>query len=110
MIGHKRNLGRVRNNNERKSISLSKMGNKNPNWKGDKCLYHALHRYVERRLIKPELCKCNLQKPLDLANKGIYDRNLENWEWLCRRCHMESDGRMKNLKQFNEKSKNSIAA
>jgi len=31
---------------------------------------------------------------MDLANKGIYDRNPDNWEWLCRKCHMTKDGRV----------------
>jgi len=35
--------------------------------------------------------------PHDLANKGTYDRKLKNWEWLCRKCHMIKDGRMKKL-------------
>jgi hypothetical protein len=75
---------------------------KNGMWVGDKVSYTALHTWV--RKYKPttngicEGCK-TFNKLLDLANKGIYDRNFENWEWLCRRCHMTKDGRMKNLKQ-----------
>lgn len=47
---------------------------------------------------KPDLCpKCHIRPAIDLANKGIYDRNLSNWEWLCRKCHMESDGRLDNF-------------
>ena len=85
-----------------KKISISLMAEKNPMWKGDKAKYHALHRWIEIRLKKPRTCEiCKKAKPHDLANKGVYDRILTNWNWLCRRCHMLSDGRMKNLIQYH---------
>jgi hypothetical protein len=44
---------------------------------------------------------CREIKPLDLANiSGKYLRKLIDWKWLCRKCHMTEDGRIKNLKQF----------
>jgi hypothetical protein len=78
----------------------SKLAEKNPMWVGDNIKsLPSLHRWIERRMPKPLICpRCNERPTLDLSNKGIYDRNLENWEWLCRRCHMLSDGRFKNLK------------
>lgn len=58
----------------------------------------ALHVYVARRLEKPSVCAdCKAIPPRDLANKGVYDRDLKNWEWLCRRCHMLKDGRLARL-------------
>src|SRR6266498_1608284 len=76
----------------------NKLGIKNPMWKGAKVGYAALHEYVAKRYPKPDLCEsCHIEPPLDLANKGIYDRNIKNWEWLCRRCHMTKDERMNNL-------------
>lgn len=76
-------------------------GTANGNWSGEKIGYHGLHLWVKRHLPKPEKCEdCGLVPPRDLANKGTYDRELSNWEWLCRRCHMLKDGRMKNLRQF----------
>jgi len=67
-------------------------------WKGDKVGYTALHEWVAKRLVKPLLCnECGVKPALDLANKGVYDRNVDNWEWLCRKCHMIKDGRMNNL-------------
>jgi hypothetical protein len=86
----------------RKVISKSKMGNKNPQWKGDKVGYTALHNWIKRRLEKPELCAdCNVKKAIDLANiSQEYKRNINDWEWLCRKCHMTKDGRIKNLKQY----------
>lgn len=97
-------------------ISISHMGNtwgfkkghklncgeKNWCWKGDNVKYGALHLWVKKIKPKIELCECcNTKKSIDLANKGIYDRNINNWEWLCRSCHMKKDGRIKNLKQFS---------
>lgn len=71
---------------------------KNGMWKDIDVGINSLHRWIERRIPKPRACnKCKKQGFLDLTNKGIYNRDLKNWEWLCRRCHMLSDGRMKNL-------------
>lgn len=83
-------------------MGLAKLSINNPNWKGDNVGYIPLHIYVKKRLPKPKFCEyCNKITPYDLANvTGIYNRNLENWKWLCRRCHMNTDGRMMNLKQF----------
>jgi hypothetical protein len=70
-------------------------------WKGDKVGLNALHQWVKRRLKKPERCEsCRRISRLDLANSnGKYLRNLTDWNWLCRKCHMESDGRLNNLCQ-----------
>jgi hypothetical protein len=87
----------------KEKIRQSKLGEKNPQWKGDKPVHKvALHVYARRRLPKPEFCEsCKTNPPYDLANvTGIYSRDLKNWKYYCRRCHMLSDGRMKNLKQF----------
>ena len=72
---------------------------KNSMWRGDNVKIPALHSWARRRLPKPQLSEnCKERKPHDLANKsGQYKRDLSDWEWLCRKCHMESDGRMGNL-------------
>jgi len=77
-----------------------KLAEKNGMWKGDKAKLGAIHDWIKRRLEKPNRCEnCRKIKKLDLTNKsGNYLRNLTDWKWLCRRCHMLSDGRMKNLK------------
>ena len=80
-----------------------KLGDKNPNWAGDKVGYTALHNWVRRRLKKPLRCEhCQRKKPHDLANKGTYNRELKNWEWLCRSCHMGKDKRIYNLIDKNK--------
>ncbi len=87
-------------------IRFSKIAEKNPMWRGNNVGYMALHAWVKRNILKPKLCQCCKKvPPYDLANKGIYDRNLKNWEWLCRKCHMIKDGRMQKVKEGIAKKK-----
>ena len=83
---------------ERKSPAYKGMnsGEKNGQWKGDKVGYTAIHNWVRRRLIKPDCCqRCKENKPLDLANiSNEYKRDLSDWEYICRKCHMNNDGRI----------------
>lgn len=80
-------------------------GKDNPNWHGDKVGYAGIHKYIRSRLNDPKLCSdCNKKKPLDLANiSGKYMRNIHDWEYLCRKCHMIKDGRLKELHRRNDK-------
>jgi len=50
----------------------------------------------KRKLTKPKLCQdCKKKPPYDLANiSQEYKRDLSDWEWLCRKCHMKKDGRL----------------
>lgn len=90
----------------RETASKRQMGENNGSWKGDKVKYAGLHMWVRARLPKPDVCDiCRKDPPRDLANKGVYDRDLQNWEWLCRRCHMWSDGRMTQLIENGLKNK-----
>lgn len=86
-------------------ISKTKMAEKNPMWKGNKVGYGALHDWIKSRFPKQKLCNiCKIKRPMDLANiSQKYKRDINDWEWLCRRCHMIKDGRMKNLKHCNNK-------
>lgn len=83
----------------------------NPMWRGNEVKYTALHRWVERRLPKPKACStCSIRPALDLANirndknSKTYTRDLNNWRWLCRKCHMLEDGRINNLYRGGAKS------
>lgn len=83
-------------------ISKSLMGEDNPNWKGDSVGLNGLHIWIKRNFNKPSSCqRCLVKPPYDLANKGIYNRDIKNWEWLCRKCHMETDGRLAILKRIH---------
>lgn len=61
--------------------------------------YAAIHAWVKRRLPKPSHCAmCQIKPPVDMANiSGSYSRELNDWHFLCRKCHMDSDGRNKQL-------------
>lgn len=99
---YKSQIGREVSLETRIKASESKMGESNPMWKGNNVGYTALHDWVRRRLPKPEVCElCHATEPYDLANRsGEYKRDLSDWEWLCRACHMKEDGRIFNLKQY----------
>ena len=70
---------------------------KNPMWKGDNVGMRALHNWVKRHKPKPDLCVDCKKAPIkELANiSQQYKRDVNDYEWLCRKCHMEKDGRMK---------------
>lgn len=85
-------------------ISQQKKGENNPQWKGDKVGYISLHEWIKTYKPKPKVCEnCKDCEPHDLANiSGKYQRNIKDFKWLCRRCHMKEDGRMNNLKQYQK--------
>lgn len=64
---------------------------KSPRW------YVRIHKWVRREKKVPKRCQdCKKIKPLDAANKsGKYLKDLGDWEYLCRNCHMSKDGRKK---------------
>jgi hypothetical protein len=82
-------------------------GESNPGYKGDDAGYGAIHIWVRRRKFKPELCeRCGLAPSADLANKtNMYLRDLSDWEYLCRKCHMDSDGRNNFLRESGRSRK-----
>ena len=86
-------------------LSLMRLNENNPMWKGDNVGYGAIHAWVKKNKPKPEFCEiCKEKTPIDLANiSQEYHRNTEDFEWLCRKCHMNKDGRIKNLKQYEIK-------
>lgn len=82
----------------------------NPNWKGENCSLSALHRWVERYKIKPIVCEiCKESPPLDLANiSQEYHRDINDFLWLCRKCHVRQDGRIEILLANASKHRNSM--
>lgn len=83
----------------------SKSGEHSHRWKGEGVGIDALHTYMRKAIPKPTMCQCcQKEPPRDLANiSNEYKRDVSDWEWLCRRCHMSKDGRLNNLKQFEFK-------
>ncbi len=88
----------------KKGINLAE---KNGLWKGDNVGLSGLHSWVKKRLDKPKRCEvCRKIRKLDMTNiSGNYLRDLMDWKWLCRKCHMQSDGRIKNLLQGSKNRK-----
>ena len=95
------NFGRKLSEEEILRIKERNKGEGNPmyNHLKEDVGYTGIHRWVKTRLPKTELCQlCNIIPPYDLANvSGNYLRDLDDWLWLCRRCHMDSDGRLMNF-------------
>ena len=84
------------------NLSKKLKSENNGMWKGDSVGLDALHIWVRNRIKKPKFCQyCKTKRPYDLANiSQKYKRDLSDWEWLCRKCHMIKDGRLKNLISF----------
>jgi hypothetical protein len=75
------------------SAKIRNQGRNNPAWKGDNITYSGLHQWIRLHLSKPEKCSlCNERESTEVACiTGIYNRELRNWAWLCRKCHLEWD-------------------
>ena len=57
--------------------------------------YCALHDWIHRHLPKPSQCQsCNRQHPyIEAACIGEYNRDLSNWRYLCKPCHIRFDSK-----------------
>ena len=75
-------------------------GDKNPNWKGDKAGYSALHYRICKAKGKPQKCdKCGTTKKTryQWANlTGDYN-NLDDYKRMCQSCHAKFDNIIKNI-------------
>lgn len=81
------------------AVSEKHKNSYNPMWKGNKVGCNSLHAWIKRRKSKPDLCECCKNRaPKDLANiSGKYKRDVNDYEWLCRKCHMKKDNRLNKL-------------
>jgi hypothetical protein len=73
-------------------------GERNGHWNKN-VGYGGIHKWVRRNRPAPNHCEiCGVKRErLDCANiSGEYKRDLEDWIYLCRRCHMKTDDRIKN--------------
>ena len=76
-------------------------------WKGDNPIHTtSLHEWIKNHKPKPKFCEiCKKNKPYDLANiSGEYKRDINDFRWLCRSCHMKKDGRLKKLHNNKKKT------
>jgi len=81
------------------SAKCSKLKYNNPMWANGGNSFTGIHNWGRYNIPKPELCQCcHKEPPRDLANiSNEYKKEVSDWEWLCRRCHMTKDGRMNQL-------------
>jgi len=65
----------------------------NPNWKGDRAGYTALHHWVVRQRGRAVWCmKCGSCINIQWANiSHEYKRDIRDWMELCKKCHMIYD-------------------
>jgi len=83
-------------------------GKNNPQWKGNEVGYKALHAYIKRYKKRINICEhCKKNPSMDLANVSKkYKRKMEDWVWLCRRCHMIFDNQLSRLAKQASKAGN----
>lgn len=81
------------------------IGKKNGAWKGDSVSYISLHQWVRDNKLKSQFCEnCKKVEPYDVANiSGEYKRDINDYKWLCRKCHMDEDERLKKLHLLNRR-------
>jgi len=58
--------------------------------------YKTLHQWVRRNFPVPKICpSCGTEKKVDACNiSGKYKRELSDWKYQCRKCHMKEDRRL----------------
>lgn len=78
-------------------------GSNNPAWKGNEVGYSALHVWVKKYIPKTNLCIVCKQKYqiLHLANiSGLYLRDVEDWVYLCHKCHFRFDKLKRRIEDY----------
>ena len=95
----------------RKKISDSNKGEKSYNWKGDNV---SPHFWIKREFGEPKKCENREKQTLsfkcaekghtfDWSNKDHKYRKIrEDWQRLCKSCHMKYDYRYNNKKLFGK--------
>jgi len=79
----------------KKKAREDKLGEKNPNWKGEDVGYTGVHQWLYKKLGQPnycEMCKKSNKKKYHWANKNhTYLRVVEDYMRLCANCHTKYD-------------------
>lgn len=77
------------------------IGKENPNWKGDKAGYTAIHDWLEKWFGKPRFCEhCGTTnaKKYEWANiSKKHKRQRDDWLRLCTSCHHKYDESRKKM-------------
>lgn len=92
----------VKNNPKWHNGRAGKIGNQDPNWKGNNATYNAKHRWIQKHWKKTGICEDCGTTPnpygrrkygTEWANiSGAYDRdNRNDWKELCKKCHIKID-------------------
>lgn len=93
----------------RLKITLSRIGDKNPSWKGEALGVGSIHSWLRRIFGTPKLCEfCKDTKEFcdwALLKDKKYERKRENFMRLCRSCHMKYDTKYGVIK-YVSKNKN----
>lgn len=93
-------IGNFCSNNCKYADTSKRMSDDNHHqWKGDKAGYNSLHKWVARKLGKPEKCEdCGITGDRGLKRNyhwsnvsGNYKRELKDWKRLCVPCHSKFD-------------------
>lgn len=86
-----------------RSCSPFTRGSNHYGWKGDETSAHGKRgRSANTPIIDGALCKCGAPAVDRHHRDGDPGNNTkENLEWLCRRCHMDKDGRLDALRKRN---------
>lgn len=89
--GHTKSCGCLNSEKARKRTK----GN-HPAWKGDDVTKEQIHRWLRSNIVKPIMCqKCQERPVRDFSynnhKNGEWTRNPDDYEYLCRSCHMLKD-------------------
>lgn len=74
--------------------SAFKKRDKNPSWKGNKVSYKGIHIWIRTNKPMSEICQnCKIKSnKLEATNiSGKYKRDIDDYIWLCRSCHLRMD-------------------
>ncbi len=83
-----RGCGWNHSENTRKKLREYKLGANNPQWKGKKATYNAIHKWLHRNIGKPPCEECGNKKAEWALLKGKeHAHNSNNYKRLCRKHH-----------------------
>lgn len=92
-----REKGRIISLKQRRVISEAnkgRIGELSGNWKGDRAGYTAIHIWIRKHKEQSLICeRCGeIPRKLEISNiSGKYLRDINDYEWLCTKCHKTKD-------------------